>query len=120
MNKQIIASYDPQYFKDEIDAEMGYETFIDEINWEFKKFLNKNVYVNATNIGWQHLQGTKEFTLNDTSQIFKEVIPNTSDLSFYLWKIGKNKYHAKCSHHDAPMGENYYYSIKKNKGGNNE
>ena len=112
MKKQIIASYDPQSFENEIDAEVGYETFIDEINYEFKKFLNKNVYVNATNIGWQHLQGTKEFTLNDTYQIFKEVIPNTSDLSFYLWKIGKNKYYAKCSHHDAPMGENYYYNIK--------
>jgi hypothetical protein len=47
MKEEIIASYDPSYFDDQIDAEIGYETFIDEINWEFKKFLNKNVYVNA-------------------------------------------------------------------------
>jgi hypothetical protein len=107
MKKEIIASYDPSYFDDQIDAEIGYETFIDEINWEFKKFLNKNVYVNAKNIGWRSLEGTKEFILNDTDQIFKEVIPKTSDLTFYLWKIGKNKYQAKCSHHDSPMRKLY-------------
>ena len=112
MKKQIIASYDPTYYEDQIDAEIGYETFIDELNYEFKKHINKNVYVNAKNIGWRSLEGSKEFTLNDTDQIFKEVIPNTSDLTFCLWKIGKNKYQAKCSHHDSPMGENYYYNIK--------
>ena len=112
MKKEIIASYNTMYCGDPLEVEIYYETFIDEINAEFKKFLNKNVYVNAKNIGWRALEGIKEFTLNDTNQIFEEVIPNTSDLTFYLWKIGKNKYHAKCSHHDAPTGENYYYNIK--------
>ncbi len=112
MKKQIIASFDPSNFEDDIDAEIGYETFVDEIDFEFKKFINKNVYVNATNIGWRHLKGNKEFVLNNTNQIFEEVIPKTNHLSFYLWKVGKNKYQAKCSHHDAPMGEHYYYNIK--------
>jgi hypothetical protein len=112
MKKKIIASYNTTYCDDELEVEMHYKDFINEINSEFKKFINKNVYVNAKNIGWQSLEGTKEFTLNDTNQIFEEVIPNTNTLTFYLWKIGKNKYHGKCLHHDAPMGENYYYNIK--------
>ena len=38
------------------------------------------------NMTWKNLSGTKEFYLGNIMNIFEKVVPNTSQLNFYLWQ----------------------------------
>jgi hypothetical protein len=102
-----------QYFyNDAFESNWYYQNFLDNIDDEFKKHINKNVNVVAKNMGWQNLSGEKNFTLEKPIDIINQIKVNT-DFNMYIYKLGKNKYHIKQSHHDAPTGENYYITITK-------
>ncbi len=110
--KKIIAQYESDFSDDDFDLNFHYENFLEKIDDEFKQHINKNVNVIAKNMGWQNLSGEKNFTLEKTKDIFEQIKVN-ADFNMYIYKLGKNKYHIKQSHHDAPMGENYYITITK-------
>ena len=78
---------------------------------EFQKHIGKEVCVIGKNMTWRNLEGEKTFTLNKPIDIFEQIAPQT-DLTFYIWKKNDNEYEIKLSHHDSPMGENYYINIK--------
>ena len=57
---------------------------------------------------WFNWYVLKPFTLNKTSQIWQELVPDNTDYSFKIETTDKeNVYQAKCSHHDCPTGENF-------------
>ena len=102
-----------QYFyNDDFESNWYYQNFLDNIDDEFKKHIDKNVNVVAKNMGWRNLSGEKNFTLEKPIDIINQIKVNT-DFNMYIYKLGKNKYHIKQSHHDAPTGENYYITITK-------
>ena len=59
---------------------------------------------------WKNLSGLKTFNLDNVIDIFEKVIPQTSELNFYLYQTGKNTFKANVSHHDGR--EQYYYKVK--------
>lgn len=88
--------------------EWEFDDFRCDIDGHFHKHLKKQVYVEGKNLTWRNLTGTKTFTLNKTSQIWKELVPDNTDFSFRIETTDKeNVYQAICSHHDCPIGENF-------------
>ena len=59
---------------------------------------------------WRNLSGLKNFNLDNVMDIFEKVIPQTSQLDFYLYQTGKNNFKATVGHHDG--AEQYYYKVK--------
>ena len=106
-DKQI----EEHFYNDYYMAEFHFEDFENEIIEEFEKHIGKEVYVMGKNMTWRNLEGEKTFTLNKPIDIFREIAPET-DLTFYIWRTNNNEYEIKISHHDSPMGEYYYITIK--------
>ena len=93
--------------------EFEFDDFRCDIDGYFSKHLEKQVYVERKDLTWRNLTGTKTFTLNKTSQIWKELVPDNTDFSFRIETTDKeNVYQARCSHHDCPMGENFKIFIR--------
>ena len=93
--------------------EFEFDDFRCDIDGYFSKHLEKQVYVEGKDLTWRNLTGTKTFTLNKTSQIWKELVPDNTDFSFRIETTYKeNVYQARCSHHDCPMGENFKIFIR--------
>ena len=93
--------------------EFEFDDFRCDIDGYFSKHLEKQVYVEGKDLTWRNLTGTKTFTLNKTSQIWKELVPENTDFSFRIETTDKeNVYQARCSHHDCPMGENFKIFIR--------
>ena len=59
--------------------EFEFDDFKCDIDGYFSKHLEKRVYVEGKNLTWRNLTGTKTFTLNKTSQIWKELVPDNTD-----------------------------------------
>lgn len=106
----------------EVEDRIYSDPYIDELHWEdfeqrlddeFTQHIGKEVKVEAYNMGWRNLSGHKEFTINKPIDVFNEVIPNTSQLTFKIDKLSENKYTIRISHHDSPMGEHYELTIKE-------
>ena len=97
-------------WEDSMLSEIHYENLIEDINWEFKNKEGMLVKVEGSNMTWRNLKGTKEFVLNEPTDILNEIIPANTDCCFYLDKINDNEYEVELSHHDSPTGE--YYNIK--------
>jgi len=110
-NKDPIVVYDPINNLDDEYSELNWQDFKNDLTAEFTKFLGSKVYVVGRNMGWRKLTGHKTFELKDAMDIFYKIKPNTSELTFYLYKIKNNDYVAKISHHDA-MGETYEIKLK--------
>ena len=106
-------SIEQYFYNDDIESNWHYENFLENINNEFKQHVNKKVNIIAKNMGWRNLSGEKNFTLEKPISIIDEIKVINTDFNMYVYKLGKNKYHIKQSHHDAPMGENYYITITK-------
>jgi hypothetical protein len=100
------------FYNDDFESNWYYQNFLDNIDDEFKKHVDKNVNVVAKNMGWRNLSGEKNFILERPIDIINQIKVN-SDFNMYIYKLDKNKYHIKQSHHDAPTGENYYITITK-------
>ena len=96
--------------EDSMLSEIHYENLIEDINWEFENKEGMLVKVEGSNMTWRNLKGTKEFILNEPTDILNEIIPTNTDYCFYLDKINDNEYEVVLSHHDSPTGE--YYNIK--------
>ena len=93
--------------------EFEFDDFRCDIDGYFSKHLEKQVYVEGKDLTWRNLTGTKTFTLNKTSQIWKELVPDNTDFGFRIETTDKeNVYQARCSHHDCPMGENFKIFIR--------
>ena len=93
--------------------EFEFDDFRCDIDGYVSKHLEKQVYVEGKDLTWRNLTGTKTFTLNKTSQIWKELVPDNTDFSFRIETTDKeNVYQARCSHHDCPMGENFKIFIR--------
>ena len=110
-DKDPIAVYDPLNTEDDLNSEIHWEDFQNDLDEEFKEHQGSEVHVIGRDMGWQKLTGHKTFELKDSMDIFDKIKPNTNELTFYLYKMDVGKYVARISHHDA-MGETYEIKLK--------
>jgi len=103
--------YNPSECSDEMEQEMHWEDFQNDLEEEFDDFCGKHVFIKGENIGWQNLKHQWVFELKDAMDIFYNLIPNAAELTYYLYKIDGDKYAARIFHHDAPTGETYEFKI---------
>ena len=108
--KKLIAKYDLIDCKDDYDCDVHWENFKGNLDFYFNKYLGYQVMVKGKNMTWRNLSGSKSFNLDNVIDIFKKVVPETSQLNFYLYQTGKNTYKADVGHHDGR--EQYYYKVK--------
>lgn len=102
--------------KEEILNDLDYDFLNDEWDY-FKECLNEDLSeINKSenyfkckgrNMGWRNLDGFKIFSAKNSEELLKEILPNTSEFSLYVWKT-KTQLIIKCFHHDSPTGEYYY------------
>tara|TARA_R110000765_G_scaffold318618_1_gene410890 strand:+ start:144 stop:671 length:528 start_codon:yes stop_codon:yes gene_type:complete len=99
------------FYNDYYIGEYCFEYFIECLDNEFIKHIGKDVYVEGSNMGWRNRTGHKEFTINETIDMFKEIVPEC-DLTYKMEKVKEGEYEVRISHHDSPMGEYYNLKIK--------
>tara|TARA_B100000424_G_scaffold268755_1_gene264188 strand:+ start:1218 stop:1682 length:465 start_codon:yes stop_codon:yes gene_type:complete len=92
-------------------GEQHWEFFQDDLEEEFKQHIGKDVYVEGRNMGWRNRTGHKEFTINETIDVFREIAPEC-DLTYKMEKVKEGEYEVRISHHDSPTGEYYNLKIK--------
>lgn len=114
--KEVDDDYiDKHVWGDEDAGTWIYEDLQHHLEEEFSDKLGKHVIVRGRNMGWRNLHGTKTFELDDTEQMMREIVPENTDFTYYLYKTDDNNYSAKVSHHDSPMGEHYELHIMPQK-----
>ena len=94
---------------DEWIEETHWHDFLYELEEEFTKHIGKKAIVKGRKMGWRNLDGYKEFTINKTIDMFKEIAPKC-DLTYKIEKVKEGEYEVRIAHHDSPTGE--YYNIK--------
>jgi len=60
----------------------------------------------ATNMGWRHLTGYREFKATTGEEFIRAISPNDSDCSYQITPHYKG-FKIRIAHHDAPMGEHH-------------
>ena len=98
------------YSSDSDSYDWYWDDVKEELAIEFDKYIDDRVFVKGRNMGWRNREGTKTFVLEDTEQMLRELVPENTDFTYYLYKIKDGEYEARVSHHDSPMGE--YFEIK--------
>ena len=99
------------FWQDDYMGDACFEDFTYDIDEEFRKYIGKEVYVEGRNMGWRNRSGEKTFTLNETMDIFREIVPEC-DLIYSMEKVKDKEYEVRIAHHDSPMGETYNIKIK--------
>ena len=99
------------FWQDEYIGEMHWEDFQYMLEEEFTQHIGKDVYVEGRNMGWRNLSGEKTFTINETIDMFREIVPEC-DLTYKMEKVKEGEYEVRIAHHDSPMGEYYNLKIK--------
>lgn len=97
------------FYNDYYIGEVCYENLRNDLDNEFTEHIGKDVYVEGSNMGWRNRTGHKEFTINETIDMFREIAPEC-DLTYKMEKVKEGEYEVRISHHDSPTGE--YYNIK--------
>lgn len=92
-------------------GEQHWEFFQEDLEEEFKQHIGKDVYVEGRKMGWRNRTGHKEFTINETIDVFREIAPEC-DLTYKMEKVKEGEYEVRISHHDSPTGEYYNLKIK--------
>jgi len=99
------------FYNDYYIGELHWEDFQYMLEEEFTQHIGKDVYVEGRNMGWRNRTGHKEFTINETIDVFREIAPEC-DLTYKMEKVKDGEYEVRISHHDSPMGEYYKLKIK--------
>ena len=99
------------FWQDEYIGERHWEDFQYMLEEEFTQHIGKDVYVEGRNMGWRNLSGEKTFTINETIDMFREIVPEC-DLTYKMEKVKEGEYEVRIAHHDSPMGEYYNLKIK--------
>jgi len=99
------------FYNDWYIGDMHFEDFTYQLEEEFNQYIGKDVYVEGSNMGWRNRTGHKEFTINETIDMFHEIAPEC-DLTYKMEKVKEGEYEVRISHHDSPMGEYYNLKIK--------
>ena len=97
------------FYNDYSLGEFHWEDFTYFLDEEFKQHIGKDVYVEGRNMGWRNRSGEKTFTITETIDMFREIVPEC-DLTYKMEKVNEGEYEVRIAHHDSPMGE--YYTIK--------
>lgn len=99
------------FYNDYYIGEECYESLINDLDAEFIEHIGRDVYVEGSNMGWRNQSGHKSFTLNETIDMFKQIVPEC-DLTYSMEKVKDKEYEVRIAHHDSPMGEMYNIKIK--------
>jgi len=98
---QEQASQDSDYFS------MAFDDFRDGLKEIFKGYY----HIEGKNLGWQNRSGHKDAEINGWDDLRDKVLPKTSELTIKIYKGNKDgEIEMTVAHHDAPMGENYYFT----------
>ena len=106
MAEEFLLSGSNQYDED------GFEDTWDDLTEAMQKINPDGEWrCDLTGFGWRGISGYREFTTNNGSELLAAILPNT-DCSFkiYLdvWPAGGGQLRIDNSHHDKPMGGEWY------------
>tara|TARA_R100000808_G_scaffold1229_2_gene5794 strand:- start:5338 stop:5676 length:339 start_codon:yes stop_codon:yes gene_type:complete len=94
--------------------EWDYDDFVCDIDSYFNQYLGKEVFVRGVNLNWRGQNGVKTFVLEETEQVFKELVHENTDYSFDISRTrGRNTYKARSSNHDCPTGSYFVLSFRE-------
>ena len=101
--------------------EFEFEDFTYDIDSYFKQYIGKEVFVRGRNLDWQGRGGEKTFILEETKQVFRELVHEDTDYTFKISRTrGRNTYKARSASHDCPTGSHFILSFREPKEKTNE
>ena len=93
-----------------------FDDFVQNIEAYFERYLGKEVFVKGSNLNWKGSSGEKIFILENTEQVFRELVHENTDFTFSISRTrGRNTYKARSSSHDCPTGSYYILSFREPK-----
>jgi len=70
-------------------------------------------HAEGRNMGWQHRSAESDFEdITDGKALISKCLGNGGDYHWWVWEDGDGL-KVRVTHHDAPMGEWYYWKPKK-------
>jgi len=68
-------------------------------------------YAHSEALTWRRVPGWKRFDASDGQEFLMNVLPNTSSLTYKLYKTGPKELQLMVWHHDAPTGESMVIEV---------
>jgi len=101
-------------FNWEDESVFAFDDFLLDLTY-FDKYLGKKAYIKGRNLDWRGSNGTAEFILNNSEDMYRKLVPQHTPFNLEIKRArGRNTYQARCSHHDCPTGSYFNISFRGN------
>lgn len=104
-------TWDTSEFPEDVEDVSDYwQDFKDGLTEIMQKKRGRTGYYRADGekMGWESRSGHKYFKADDAAELLEAILPRTQEVTIRVNHCGVKGLYIKVSHHDAPMGENYY------------
>jgi hypothetical protein len=119
MKKQILAGWDLTQVEDEMEAQMYWEDFIQEVKTMMKKMRTTKFFCYGLSLTWRNVAGYTEFETNNAETLVRKLAPNSDYTMVFHPTENKGIIEVVITHHDKPTGETMYLmsqSMEKKQG----
>jgi hypothetical protein len=106
---KIIAGWDMPDCEDEMEAQIYWEDFLEDIEILMRKMRTNKFFAYGFSLTWRNVAGYTEFIANNPSQLVRALAPKTDDFTMLIHPTeNRDVYKVVLSHHDKPTGETLY------------
>ena len=113
-NKPILAAWDLSEVEDEMEAQMYWSDFVEEVEEVMKKLKTNDFFAYVLSLTWRNVAGYTTFSTSDAEQLIRKLAPNSGEFTMLFHPTeDKNVIEVVISHHDRPMGETLYLMSQK-------
>ena len=107
-HRTILAGYDLPEVEDEMEAQIYWEDFLDEVKTMMKKMRTKKFFAYGLSLTWRNVAGYTAFETDSARTLVDKLTPNSDYTILFLKTDNKGIIEVEIKHHDKPMGETMY------------
>ena len=108
MAKKILAGWDLTQVEDEMEAQMYWEDFTQEVQTLIKKMRTKKFFAYGLSLTWRNVAGYTTFEANRAETLITKLRPNSDFTMLFHPTENKGIIEVVITHHDKPTGETLY------------
>lgn len=108
MAKKILAGWDLTQVEDEMEAQMYWEDFTQEVQTLIKKMRTKKFFAYGLSLTWRNVAGYTTFEANRAETLISKLAPNSDFTMLFHPTENKGIIEVVITHHDKPTGETLY------------
>ena len=108
MAKKILAGWDLTQVEDEMEAQMYWEDFTQEVQTLMSKMRTKKFFAYGLSLTWRNVAGYTTFEANRAETLISKLTPNSDFTMLFHPTDNKGIIEVVITHHDKPTGETLY------------